>query len=54
MANAILNVESCGETLGSAGREKMKTLHVVADGGRFPKLLKNSEIFPAIKLDVYI
>jgi hypothetical protein len=34
-------------TLGSAGREKMKTLHIVAERGRFPKALSSS---PALTL----
>jgi hypothetical protein len=54
MLNAIITLELLG-TLGSAGREKMKTLHVVTDNGRFPK--SRSQIigrFAVIKLNVYI
>ncbi len=54
MLNAIITLD-CWGTLGSAGREKMKTLHVVTDSGRFPK--SRSQIlglFAVIKLHVYI
>jgi hypothetical protein len=34
-------------TLGSAGREKMKTLHVVAERGRSPKSLKKFLSLPS-------
>ena len=47
MANAILNVESCGETLGSIGREKMKpsTLLPMVDASQnCSRILKSSQL----------
>jgi hypothetical protein len=40
-------------TWGSAGREKMKTLHLVTGSERFPQSLKILQITPVIKLHVY-